>query len=76
MEGRKIRIVIFILSLISLVISVNLFWNLGVYVDEVNTSPDVVLGGMIWLYMDWLRLGFLALICLLSAINLFRKPSN
>lgn len=73
MKGKKFNIIIFILSFVSLAISVKLFWNLSVYVDEVNTSPDVVLGGNLWLYMNWLRLGFLALICVLSAINLFRK---
>ena len=46
---------------------------MGIYVDEFNTSPDVVLGGKFWLYMAWLRLGFSALICVLSGISLFRK---
>lgn len=73
MKGKKFNTIIFILSFVSLVISAKLFWNLGIYVDEVNTSPDVVLGGNLWLYLDWLRLGFLALICVLSGINLFRK---
>lgn len=73
MKGKKFNTIIFILSFVSLVISVKLFWNLGIYVDEVNASPDVVLGGNLWLYMDWLRLGFLALICVLSGINLLKK---
>lgn len=38
-----------------------------------NTSPDVVLGGNLWLIMDWIRLGASALICALSGINLFKK---
>lgn len=46
---------------------------MGIYVDEFNTSADVVLGGNLWLYMDWLRLGFSALICILSGINLFAE---
>ena len=64
---------IFVLSLICLIISCKLFWNLGIYVDEFNTSPDVVLGGEFWLYMDWLKLGASALICFLSGINLFQS---
>ena len=72
-KNKIINMSIFLLSLISLIISLKLFWNMGIYVDEFNTSPDVVLGGNLWLYMDWLRLGFSALICLLSGINLFAE---
>ncbi len=71
-KSKFINGTIFILSLICLIISYKLFWNLGIYVDEFNTSPDVVLGGEFWLYMNWLRLGISALICILSGINLFR----
>ncbi|MHC1747338.1 MAG: hypothetical protein AB9856_02990 [Cellulosilyticaceae bacterium] len=45
----------------------------GDFVDEFNTSPDAVAGGALWLYMDWLRLGFTALLCILASINLFNK---
>ena len=72
-KSKIINMSIFLLSLISLIISLKLLWNMGIYVDEFNTSPDVVLGGNLWLYMDWLRLGFSALICLLSGINLFAE---
>ena len=72
-KNKIINMSIFLLSIISLIISLKLFWNMGIYVDEFNTSADVVLGGNLWLYMDWLRLGFSALICLLSGINLFAE---
>ena len=39
-----------------------LFYNMGVYVDEANSSLDVVLGGEFWLWMDWIRLAFIAVI--------------
>lgn len=48
---------------------------MGIYVDEFNTTPSVVCGGDLSLYIDWLRLGFSALICLLSGISLFRKAN-
>lgn len=73
MKGKIVNISIFILSILCIVISIKLFWNMGVFVDEFNTSPDVVLGGDLWLYMDWIRLGATALLCILSGINLFRK---
>ena len=72
-KSKIINMGIFLLSIISLIISLKLFWNMGIYVDEFNTSADVVLGGNLWLYMDWLRLGFSALICILSGINLFAE---
>lgn len=72
-KNKIINMSILLLSIISLIISLKLFWNMGIYVDEFNTSADVVLGGNLWLYMDWLRLGFSALICILSGINLFAE---
>ena len=73
MKEKTLKISIFVLSFVCLIISLKLFWNLAIYVDEFNTSADVVLGGNLWLYMDWLRLGFSALICILSGINLFAE---
>lgn len=73
MKGKFLNITIFVLSLICLLISLKLFWNMGVYVDDFNTSPDVVLGRRLWLVMDWIRLGLLVVICVLSGINLFKK---
>lgn len=73
MKRRIVNISVFVLSFISLIISMKLFWNLGIYADEFNTSPDIVLGGGLWLYMDWLRLGLLTIVCLISGINLFKK---
>ena len=75
MKNKFLNTSIFILSLITLLISLKLFWNMGIYVDEFNTTPSVVCGGDLSLYIDWLRLGFSALICLLSGISLFRKAN-
>lgn len=73
MRGKSLNLSIFLLSLISLIISMKLFWNMGVYVDEFNTSPDIVLGGSFWLYMDWLRLVALGIITVISGLNLVSK---
>ena len=71
MNIKLINFLIFVLSLICLIIETNLFYNVGIFVDEFNTSPDVVYGGDFWMQMDWLKLAFLALIVLLSGISLF-----
>ncbi|AUN13752.1 hypothetical protein [Paraclostridium sordellii] len=72
MIDKILKISIFVLSLICLIISLKLFLNLAIYADEFNTSPDVVLGGEFWLYMNWLRLVLSGGICVLSGISLFK----
>lgn len=71
MKDKKRNLIIFLGCLLSLIISLKLFWNMGIYVDEMNTSPHVVCGGEFWLYMNWLRLLFLGIVTFLSGINLF-----
>ena len=73
MKNKLINILIFVLSSICLIISVKLFYNMGIFVDEFNTSPDVIAGGEFWLLMDWARLGLSALICLLSGMAVLSK---
>jgi hypothetical protein len=69
---RKLSIAVFLLSLFSLFISVKLFWNLGIFVDEYGLSPGIVNGGDFWLTMDWLRLLLLFLLCVVSGISIFK----
>lgn len=76
MEKRKLSIIVFLLSFFSLIISVKLFWNLGIFVDEYGLSGDIVNGGDFWLTMDWLRLLLLLLLCLVSGISIFRAQQN
>jgi len=71
MGKRIISITVFLLSLFSLLISLKLFWNLGIFVDEYGLSPKVVYGGDFWLIMDWLRLLFLLVLCVVSGISMF-----
>lgn len=73
MKSKILNISIFILNVICLLISLKLFWNIAIYVDEFNTSPDVVLGGSLWLTMDCIRLWALILLCILSGIRLLKK---
>lgn len=70
---RLSRIALFAMSLLALLISIKLFWNMGVYVDEAGTSPDKVCGGDFWLDMDWLRLLLLVVISAVSFKNIFEK---
>ena len=65
-NSKFINTSIFILSIICLIITCKLFWNIAIYADEFNTSPDIVLGGEFWLYMNWFKIGASALICILD----------
>ena len=48
LKSRLFDIVIFLLTTICLFITANLFMNMGIFVDEYNLSPDIVLGGEFW----------------------------
>ena len=73
MKNKYLNLSILILSMICLIISIKSFYNLGIYVDEYNTSPSVVFGGDIWGYAQWISLGINAIICVLSGIGLIKK---
>lgn len=45
MGKRVFSITVFLLSLVSLIISINLFHNQGNFVDEYGLSPNIVNGG-------------------------------
>lgn len=72
--NKRIRsILVFSLSLLSLLISLKLFWNMGIFVDEYGLGPDIVNGGDFWLWMDWLKLGLLFFVCIISGVSIFRS---
>lgn len=65
--------IVFLASFACLVISLRLFVNMAIFVDEYNSSPTLVCGGGFWLMMDWLRLGFLFLLSFAAGANLIMK---
>lgn len=74
-EKNGLNMAVFVLSLFSLLISLKLFYNMGIYADQYGSSPVLVSGGWFWLYMDWVRLGLLFILCLISGLTLI-KPTN
>lgn len=76
LEKRWLNIVVFVLSLVSLIISFNLFRNMGVFADEFGSSPVVINGGWFWLYMDWARLALLFALCVFSGFKLFTMSNK
>ncbi len=76
MGKKRFSIITFILSFLSLIISLKLFWNLAIFADEKNSSPAIINGGEFWLTMDWLRLLLLLLLCIISCVNIFRDEKK
>jgi hypothetical protein len=76
LEKKGLNIVIFILSFISLVISLKLFWNMGAYADEYGSSPVLVSGGWFWLAMNWIKQGVLFILCLITGLKLISDIKN
>lgn len=72
MGKKRFSVITFVLSFLSLIISLKLFWNLAVFADENNSSPATINGGEFWLIMDWFRLLLLLLLCVVSVINIFQ----
>lgn len=73
MRKKIVPLIIFLCSLAAMLISANLFYNMGIYVDEYNTTPSVVYGGDFWLMMSWLRLALIGIVTVVSGIQLVRK---
>lgn len=68
MKQKRLIQILIVISLIVLVISTKLFWNMGIYVDEYNSTPSLITGGDFWLLMDWLRLVLLGIVPILLFI--------
>lgn len=69
---KVIAFLIFLCSLLIFIISANLSYQMGIYVDEYNTTPSIVYGGDFWLMADWFRLALAGIMAVISGIALFR----
>lgn len=66
-------LVLFILSVTSLMISWKLFWNMGIYADDYGSSPTLVSGGTFWLCMNWLKQLLLFVTTLTLGVRLLKQ---
>lgn len=78
MKTKFLLIINIILLIACIMISACIFKNTAIFVDQYNLSPEVVLGGYVWLLMDWLRLGMLGLVLVISIVifALSKKKNN
>ena len=73
MNTKLFNIILFLLTGIALLISLVLFWNMAIYVDENNASPIAIHGGYYGLYLNWIRLLLLAALVFLTGLKLLLK---
>ena len=71
--NRFIGVLIFLLSIVCFIISVDVFYIQAIFVDEHNFSMGEIFGGNFNLYMVWIRL---FLLCILSGIRMFSKKKS
>lgn len=76
MKQKIPNIIIFVLSAVSLIISLILFYNTAIFTDEFNTTPAAVYGGELQLLLVWSQFLFLFVVCALSFVNLLRKKHS
>lgn len=76
MKVRYVDFIIFIFSAASLLISVKLFWNMGVYIDAYGVSADIISGGQFWASMDLLRVLMLGALFIFSLLRLFKQQDE
>lgn len=68
--------IIFISGFVSLIISLILFYRQGIFCDEYNLSPSAVYSGELYNILDWLRLALLAIVIIVSLVNIIREIIN
>lgn len=64
--------IVFAISAICLWISMKLMWNMGVYVDEHNSTFIEICGGEMWMWCNWLRLLLLGVLVLFMFIYVIK----
>jgi len=76
MKNKLYDILIFIFSMFLFAVKIRSFYYLGYFVDEHNTSPDIVFGGDFWLLVEWLSLLVGLTLVFLTAIRVLRSKEE
>ena len=73
MKDKKLLLITSFLSSVILVMELVLFAQMGIYVDEYATSPDILYGGYFFLLLAWLKLCSLFGLTIFLWIKTFQK---
>ena len=70
MKNKFVKWTLVFGSLISLVITMHRFYNVGIYSDEFGSSPVLIFGGEFGLYLEWVNLFLIFGLFIVSIMNL------
>lgn len=73
MRKKIMQVFIFVASVFCFIIHAVTFFNMATYSDEYNTTPANVLGGDIWLFLNWFTLFVLFAMCIASFYNMTKQ---
>lgn len=74
---KTVYTLIFLISSMTLLISLRLFWGIFTYTDsQVYLSPAEIYGGEFWQYMAWVGILLIILIIVISGIKIFRSSTK
>ncbi|MCH4890705.1 DUF2975 domain-containing protein [Acidaminobacter sp. JC074] len=76
MKNNKLRGILFIISLIATWISLSLFYNGAIYLDESGAGMNQITGGEFWTYMSWLKQILLILLTTILGFKLFSTSQS
>jgi hypothetical protein len=76
LKKRWSDLAVFLLSVLSLFITFANFANVAQYVDESGASPYLVYGNTQGLYLAWIGLGVILLVCIVSGVKLISRPKD
>ncbi|MCD7872358.1 MAG: hypothetical protein LUG21_03470 [Clostridiales bacterium] len=65
MKKKLLFIVMALISIGSLLIETKLFYNIALFCDQYNSSPQIVYGGNQYLILSWINLALMAVLCIL-----------
>lgn len=73
MKKKLCRIIMFINGIICFLIYIRLFYNVFVFCDQNNSSPQIVYGGNQYLILSWINIGMLLVLCICLFIKIIKK---
>lgn len=73
MKNRLGALLLFINGLVCFLIFIKLFYNVFIFCDQNNSTPQIVYGGNQYLILAWINIIMLLVLCVCLFIKTIRK---